>query len=261
MLAVRDVVGPDVVGAYLFGSAVLGGLHPRSDVDVFVVTSRPMLARERRGVVDRLFDISGSRARRGPARPVELTVVVQSDVRPWRYPPRCDFQYGEWLRAEFERGAIPGPSLSPDLAPLITMVLQGGRPLFGPPPAEVLDPVPHEDLLRAILEGVPGLLADLESDTANVVLTLARIWTTVETGRIRSKDGAADWALARLPEEQRPVLARARAIYLGDEDRWDDLWSSVPDHADHVIGQVVRASADRSQPPGIEGGKASESGV
>jgi streptomycin 3"-adenylyltransferase len=62
--------------------------------------------------------------------------------------------------------------------------------------------------------GVPTLHqppADLESDTTNVLLTLARIWTTVATGRIRSKHVAADWVTARLPEEHRIVIARARA--------------------------------------------------
>ena len=43
-----------------------------------------------------------------------------------------------------------------------------------------------------MLDGVPSLMADLADDTRNVLLTLARIWTTVATGEIRSKDEAAD---------------------------------------------------------------------
>ena len=119
------------------------------------------------------------------------------------------------------------------------MVRLGNRPLFGPPPMEFFDPVPAHDLNRAIVEGIPGLLADLESDTANVVLTFARIWTTLATGEIRSKDGAADWALARLPAALQPVLARARAVYLGDEvDRWDDLEGNVRAHLDRVVREI-----------------------
>jgi streptomycin 3"-adenylyltransferase len=171
---VRDVLGADLVGAYLHGSAVLGGLRPRSDADVLVVVRRRTTAEERRALVDGLLEVSGARARRGPARPVELTIVVRSDVRPWRYPPRCEFLYGDWLRDEFERGATPSPEPNPDLALLITMALHGNTPLLGPPPGAVLDPVPHEDVRRASVAGVPHLLADLEWDTRNVVLTLAR---------------------------------------------------------------------------------------
>lgn len=189
--------------------------------------------------------ISGRRADAGPARPIELTIVVDADVRPWRYPPRSEFLYGEWLRDEYERGRLPAAVESPDLAPLISMVLLGNRPLFGPPPAEILDPVPRGDLVRAVVEGIPGLLDGLEPDTANVLLTLARIWTTVATGEIRAKDAAADWALERLPEEHRAVLERARAVYLGEveDERWDDLRSRLRPHVDFVVREVERAVA------------------
>lgn len=245
MRLVRGGLDADVMGAYLHGSAVLGGLRPTSDVDVLVVSRRRTKAGERRAIVERLLDISGRRARLGPARPIELSIVVASDVRPWRYPPRLEFLYGEWLRDEVERGMTPEPTLSPDLAPLITMVLAGNRPLCGPPPADVLDPVPSDDLVRAIVAGLPGLLGDLEPDTRNVVLTLAQIWTTVVTGEIRSKDAAADWVLARLPEEHRPMLARARAMYVGEAEEagWDDLMRAVRAHAAHVVAEIERAAA------------------
>lgn len=248
---VRDVLGEDLVGAYLHGSAVLGQLRPRSDTDVFVVARRGLVPDERRALVEGLMDISGRRARiGGPARPIELTIVVGSDVRPWRYPPRCDFQYGEWLRDGYERGELPAAEASPDLAPIISMVLLGDRPLVGPPPAEVLDPVPHDDLVRAVVHGIPGLLDDLETDTANVVLTLARIWTTVATGRLRAKDAAADWALERLPDEHRPVLERARAIYLGeiDDEEMADLRPLIRRHAEYVIREIERAVAGTGPP-------------
>ena len=40
LAAVRGVLGEDVVGAYVFGSAVLEGLRARSDLDVLVVSRR-----------------------------------------------------------------------------------------------------------------------------------------------------------------------------------------------------------------------------
>jgi streptomycin 3"-adenylyltransferase len=239
---VTDILGEDVVGAYLHGSAVLRGLRATSDIDVLAVSRRHTTVEERRRIVQRLLEISGRRATRGPARPVELTIVVQGDVRPWRYPPHAEFLYGEWLRDEYEAGTVPSPGPAPDLAPLIAMVLLGNRPLLGPPPAQVLDPVPAHDLRRAIVAGVPNLLNDLESDTRNVLLTLARIWTTLATGEIRSKDAAADWVVPRLPAEHRPVLARARAMYVGDEPEgdWSDAMAAVRRHTDHVVAQIAR---------------------
>ena len=204
------------------------------------MTRRLTSPAEKHALVDGLLPISGRRARAGPARSIEVTIVAQSDVRPWRYPPRLDFQYGDWLRSELERGELPPwPTPNPDLAVLITTVLLGADTLFGPPPANVLDHVPRADLDRAMVDGIPDLLGDLEPDTGNVILTLARIWTTVATGEIRSKDAAADWVLARLPHEHRAVLARARANYLGEEpERWDDLMPAVRRHAEHVVREI-----------------------
>jgi predicted nucleotidyltransferase len=129
---VGDVLGPWVIGTYLHGSSVLGGLKPASDVDILVLIRRRMDDPQRRALLDGLFKLSGSTHGR---RPVELTVVVQSEVRPWRFPPTADFLYGEWLRDRLEVSGPPQPRPMPDLALLITTVLAGDRPLAGPPPA------------------------------------------------------------------------------------------------------------------------------
>ena len=130
------------------------------------------------------------------------------------------------------------------MALVIKVVLQADRPLFGPPAAELLDPVPETDVRRAMLDSIPDLLGDLDGDERNVVLTFVRIWTTLATGVIRSKDGAADWALPLLPPEQRAVLEHARAIYLGEApEAWGDLLPRVRPFVDHVIGEIDRAAA------------------
>lgn len=250
---VRDVLGRDAVGAYLFGSAVLGALRPQSDLDVFVVSKRQTTRGDKQRLVDRLLAISGRRTPAGKARRVELTIVVESEIRPWRYPPSFDFQYGDWLRREFESGNLEpwAARENPDLVSLITMVLLANTPLFGPPPRDVFDPVPRADYVTAAVGCIEELLCDLESDTRNVLLTLARIWSTLATGDIRSKDAAADWVLACLPEAHRAVLVRAREIYLHDEpERWDDLQPRVRPHADYVVGEITRVAADAATASG-----------
>ncbi|GAA2126245.1 aminoglycoside adenylyltransferase family protein [Streptomyces synnematoformans] len=241
MTLVDDVLGAQVVGAYLHGSAVLGGLRPASDVDLLVVARRSLTDAERRALLDGLLAASGFT---GGLRPVELTVVVESEVRPWRYPPTVDFLYGEWLRAEFEAGGPPLPQVMADLAIVLTTVRAGDHALAGPPPARVLDPVPHGDVVRAATAAVPGLLAELDDDTRNVLLTLARIWCTLATGEIRPKDAAAAWALDRLPPEHRPVLEHARRLYLGSryaEETWSaELLARVRAHAAAVAARIER---------------------
>jgi predicted nucleotidyltransferase len=235
---VRDVLADELVALYLFGSAVLGGLTPTSDLDLLAVTRRPTTNEERRRLVDGLLALSKR------PRFLEPTVVVQSSVRPWRYPPAMDLQYGDWLRPELERGEIPPPAQNPDLAVLLTMTLQNGKALVGPPPTAVLDPVPLEDVLRAGVDGLDGIVGDLDHDTRNVLLTLARIWCTAETGQIRSKDAAADWVLPHLSRTSEAVLERARDGYrTGDYGDWDDVDPRAC--ADEIVARVRRSRRRR----------------
>jgi streptomycin 3"-adenylyltransferase len=221
---VRDLLGDAAVGVYLLGSAVDSGLRADSDLDVLVVSSRRMTDVERRNLIDRLLTISRSRGAQTGKRHLEVTVVVHSDIRPWRYPPRMELQYGDWWRREFEAGEYaPWTSPNPDLAVLLTAARANGVPLFGPAIEELVEPVPRADLDRSMRDVLPALIADLDDDVRNVLLTLARVWLTLETGAITSKDVAADWAAVRLPSNRGGALRRARAGYLGEaDDAWDD---------------------------------------
>lgn len=231
----RDTFGDELAGAYVYGSATAGGLKPTSDLDVLGVLRRRSTAAERRRLIDALLELSMK------PRYLEVTLVVESDVRPWRYPPRMELQYGDWWRSELEAGDEPWPEVNPDLATLLTMVLQSGRPLHGPPPHELLDRVPIADVVRSATDDLDELLARIEGDTRNVLLTLARVWVTAETGEIRSKDEAAAWALARAPSQ---ALERARRLYLeGEYGTWDDL--DVRAEAARLVEAISAAGTGR----------------
>jgi streptomycin 3"-adenylyltransferase len=233
---IGDVLGDAVEAVYLYGSAVEGGLKPASDLDLLAVTSRRTAAEERRRLVDGLRPISSRAERPYGWRPVELTIVARPDMVPWRHPPRTDFQSGEWLRAAFDAGKDqPWRDLSPDLTVLLAQVRKSGRPLIGGPATQVLPEVPDAELSAAMREEIPGLLSDLDTDTANVLLTLARIWYTLETGDFAPKDVAADWALKRLPPGAARALEVARDAYLG---RAAGRINSARLTADELIGRI-----------------------
>jgi predicted nucleotidyltransferase len=239
----HEILGSDLVGAYLHGSAVLGGFRPRSDIDIVAISGRPTTAAEKKRLVDLMLSISGRGASRGPGRPVELDIVVASEIRPWTYPPRFDFHYDELLRGEFEKGNLEpwGGPTNPDLASALTMVLLGNKPLVGPEPSQVLDPVPRRDYLNAILRDLHTIDEYISWDTRNVVLTLTRIWSAVGTDEVLSKEDSAVWALERLPDEHRPVLELALAGYRGEtDDRWDDLLEEARAYSQYIASEIEK---------------------
>lgn len=245
---IRHVLGDAVLAAYLYGSAVTGGLRPDSDLDILVVSSRSLSGEERAAIIKQLLPISGRRAAGGLARPIELSIIARPALTPWRYPPTIELQYGEWMRAQLERDELPEwPRPDPDVAILVETARRAAVSLICPPVAAVLEPVPRADHVRAMVDLVPVLMPGIEQgdDTRNGLLTLARIWTTLATGEIRSKDEAARWTLARLPQEHQPVLAHALAAYLGEKpEDWSELAPCVRPHVDLVVEQIQTLAAE-----------------
>lgn len=234
------IMKDDLMGVYLFGSALLGGLQKYSDLDLFVVIKRPTTQEEKRILVTHLLQISGIYMK-SDTIPIEMTLVVQADINPWQYPPHFDFQYGEWLREAFESGNIEPwqTKTMPDLALMITQILLSSKILFGTGASKLLTKIPYSDVIRAMADGLSGLMDNLETDTRNVLLTLARIWTTLETNSICSKPAAADWVIPRLPKPYQTVLQRAKAICMGTEnEHWEDLNGLIHSCACFVLSKI-----------------------
>lgn len=236
----KSVLESSILGMYLYGSSVNGGLEKYSDIDLFVVSERATTDKEKKKLVNHLLQISGIYMKSSKL-PIELTIVVKSDINPWHYPPKFDFQFGDWLRMKFESGIIePWPTkVMPDLALLITQILLASETLFGPRPNELLCSVPYRDFILATKAALKNLMADIHTDTRNVLLTYARIWNTIETNTIRSKPAAALFVINLLPKEYKPALERARAICVGEvSEFWDDIEPLIKPCADFMVNQI-----------------------
>jgi predicted nucleotidyltransferase len=125
-----DAVVP-VAGAYVLGSALLGGFDPaRSDLDVVLVVERPLDADERARVWRALDELPP------PVRKLEL-VVYAAGAR----PPAYDLNYPDG-------DGEPGFWFVLDAA----VAQERSRPLRGRPWRELLEPVTEAETRRAAEE-------------------------------------------------------------------------------------------------------------
>lgn len=126
----------------------------------------------------------------------------------------------------------------------VTLTRQRGINLYGPPLAVISSAVPEShfwDSLRSDAEClmIQSAAGDKEMLTVNAaeamgVLTLVRIWSYRETSLIYSKLKAAEWAMARLPKEQRLIIGGAIDMYLESSgsyscrvQQWNELRSQL----------------------------------
>jgi|SRR5690625_2219448 len=228
-----------IEGVYLFGSAVEGGLRLDSDVDVLIVTKEKLALKTRQELVDRLMDISGKIGNSKSIRPLELTVVNLNEITPWQYPPKSEFIYGEWMREKYENNYIPDQKTDPDLAIVLNNVRLNSISIIGPSAQQLLEPIPKRDIQLAIKESLPDLLGNIKGDERNVLLTLSRMWITVSTGEVASKDDAAKWATDQLPGSLRSLVIMARKAYLGEiKDTWDEKENEVTILIDYMKQEI-----------------------
>jgi streptomycin 3"-adenylyltransferase len=69
------------------------------------------------------------------------------------------------------------------------------------------------------------------------------MWSTLATEEIRTKDQAADWAIPRLPDEHRSILALARDGYLGRTgDDWRPILPAARELAVAMAAEIRRAA-------------------
>ncbi len=205
---------------HLYGSALDGGLKPYSDIDLLVTVNRRLDETSRHTLQQDLLAISAPPGEGDTLRALEVTVVACNELVPWRYPPRRELQFGEWLRDDLRAGVYEPLMLDHDLAILMTKIRQRSIALTGPSAADLFDAVPKADFHAALSDTIAQWRnePDWQGDERNVVLALARIWYSASTGEIASKQVAAEWGLEQLPARHRDVLDLARGAYLGADD-------------------------------------------
>lgn len=227
---IRQIFEGNLVAIHLYGSAVEGGLKPQSDIDLLVTLRKPMDSWQRKKVMQDLLNISAPPGTSGQYRALEVTIILYSQVVPWRFPPAREMQFGEWLRDDICAGVFEPAQEDPDLSILLTQARRASIPLFGEPAETLFNVIPFTDVVqtfRHILEmwQTPD---DLIGDERNIILALARIWYSVVTGNIVAKDEAASWLIPQLPVEHAGTLQAARAEYLGlTKQNWAACMPSV----------------------------------
>lgn len=219
----RRALGSRLAGAYLHGSAVLGAFTPsRSDVDVLLVVSEavPRAALESLGFAlgrDRLrspscgleLDVLTAETAAAPERPTPFQLVMSSGQDGHRVTLGED-------HGPYEDGVLH-----------LAMARAAGLALAGPPPAELIAPVPRELVLGQLLDELDW--SSVNASAAYQALGAARAWMYAEEDRIGSKLDAERWARGRGHDRVLACAARFQRGHSEQVPAGDDVVALLED--------------------------------
>ena len=186
----KQVLGEGLIGAYLHGSAALGGFDSaRSDVDILAVCSRPLAAEEKRALIERLSeDVLPC-----PAGGLEMSVVTEDAVREATRCPRFELHVGtkRW-KTVVDGTTHEGDA---DLVLHFAVCREYGLALFGPLPEMLFPILPRAWMLEQMADEMRW--AEEHADWGSGILNACRNLRFMEDGIIGSKDDGAEWAVHR----------------------------------------------------------------
>ena len=210
----KDILGDDLVGVYLHGSAVMGCFNPRkSDIDLITVAERPLSDPVKRAYLDMVVEHNAL----GPVKGIEMSVVLRAVCRPFVYPTPYELHFSAGHLARYAED--PDAYIremngrDKDLAAHFTVICKRGKCLCGAPVEEVFAEVPREDYLDSLWYDVEGAREEIGEYPMYLTLNLARVLAYREEGLILSKKEGGEWAMERLPAEYRPLIADALREY------------------------------------------------
>ena len=207
--AIRDSLGSDLIGLYLYGSATTGGFTDGvSDVDLVAVTRRAAEDLD-------LAALSDMHARFEVAHPdwrgrIEVAYVGLDDLRAFRTTSRSLA-----VVSPGEAFHVRDDDLS-HWAANWYLVRQLGVVLWGPPVEETMPEVARAEFVAAVIGYAKEVAARDRTrahpgELAYELLTLARALVLVRTGNAVSKQDAAAWVADLMPD-CRDMLEHALAV-------------------------------------------------
>ncbi len=223
---VRDILGDQLVGMYLYGSLSLGDFDPdSSDVDFLVVTATELPG----AMLDALREMHARIAASGLryADKLEGSYIPRAAIR--RYDPANAAHPTMGIDWDFGVGQH-GSNWILERA----ILREHGVVVYGVSPRTLIDPVDPADLKAAVCDGLRDFWAQqlVSADwlrprayQAFAILTMCRALYTLSEGAVVSKPDAASWALEQLDPAWRPLIERA--LVWRHEHADDDLTETL----------------------------------
>lgn len=209
-----NILGDELTGIYLHGSAVMGCFNPeKSDLDLLVVVKGDIPDEGKRRYMDMVIELN----QLAPAKGLELSIVRENVCKPFVYPTPYELHFSvshlDWYRSAPEDYIARMKGTDRDLAAHFTIIYHRGRTLYGKEIPEVFSPVSPSDYFDSIRFDIEHAKEEITDHPMYITLNLCRVLAYKKDRLILSKAEGGEWGLGNIPDRYHHLISAALTEY------------------------------------------------
>ena len=216
------IIGDNLVGIYLHGSAVMGCYNPdKSDLDFLVVVKENVKDETKRDFMDMVVALNAQT----PGKGIEMSIVKKEVCDPFIYPTPFELHFSQmhtkWYSENPDDYIRKMNGTDKDLAAHFKVIKARGKCLFGLSIDEVFGEVPEQNYMDSLWNDIEEAAEEITDNTMYLTLNLARVLAWIKEKKVLSKKEGGEWGLKNLPDKYHSLLQEALKEYKGMEPEYD----------------------------------------
>lgn len=234
----QNILGENLIGVYLHGSAVMGCFNDqKSDLDFIVVIKNSLSKSAKRCYMDMVINLNKQAPRKG----IELSIVRENVCNPFIYPTPFELHFSithlRWYQNNPDDYIEKMQGTDKDLAAHFTILYHRGKTLYGKAIPNVFAKVSKNDYFESIWNDIENAQNEIIENSTYIILNLCRVLAFRCDDLILSKIEGGRWGLQNVPQKYTKLIANALAEYESNEPAILDE-ALAKEYAKYMLEQI-----------------------
>lgn len=234
----QTILGENLVGVYLHGSAVMGCFNSqKSDLDFIIVIRDKLSDAVKHAYMDMVVELN----KRAPQKGIELSIVREAICSPFVYPTPFELHFSiahlNWYQENPDDYIEKMNGTDKDLAAHFTILYHRGRALCGKAVRDVFSEVGRDAYFDSIWGDIENACEEITENPTYITLNLCRVLAFCRDNLILSKLEGGRWGLDNVPTKYAPLIADALAEYETNHAANPDE-TLAREYAEYMLGQI-----------------------
>lgn len=235
----QEILGDNLVGIYLHGSAVMGCFNEKkSDIDLIVVVNAPVSNEVKRKYMDMVVELNTY----APEKGIELSIVKAEVCKPFIYPTPFELHFSnahlQWYQTNPSDYIENMNGVDKDLAAHFTIIYSRGKCLCGKKIKDVFAKVSKELYFDSIWNDIENAKEEIRTNPTYIILNLCRVLAYKKDGIILSKWEGGKWGIDNIPKKYHGLILQALDEYSSDKMiEWKD--DNAQEYVSYMIEKIL----------------------